>query len=88
MKNLSTADVVAAINEVLSIDVDERAREAGVETGTLELRHISFDSLAILELGILLEEVHDISVNPAIFPLTAGATVENLRDFINAQQRK
>ena len=88
MKNLSNADIVTAINEVLSIDVDERAREAGMETGALELRHISFDSLAILELGILLEEIHEISVNPAIFPLTAGATVENLREFINAQQRK
>jgi acyl carrier protein len=86
MKTISTADLVTAINEVLSIDVDERAREAGVETDTLALRHISFDSLAILELGILLEEVHDISVNPAIFPLTASATVEELRDFINAQQ--
>jgi len=88
MKIISIEEVVAAINEVLSIDLNERAKEAGVETGTLELRHISFDSLAILELGIHLEEVHEISINPAFFPLTASATVGDLRDFINAEHKK
>jgi acyl carrier protein len=88
MKIISINELVAAINDILLIDVNERAKEAGVEAGTLELRHLSFDSLAILELGILLEEIHEISINPAFFPLIASATVGDLRDFINAKHNK
>lgn len=84
MRTISTADVVKVIKEVLSIDVDQRASEAGVEIDSLALRTLSFDSLAILQLGIILEEAYAISINPAFFPLTATATVGELRDFINA----
>lgn len=82
-ETLSRAELASSMSQVLGFDVEEFSRKRGGDLLNFPLREMYFDSLTILEFGILLEDMFGVSVNPGQFSLTATTTVQELLDFIN-----
>jgi acyl carrier protein len=87
-RNLSLTELVASVSHVLGSDVEQFALRKGHDVAATPLREMSFDSLAILEFGIYLEETYGISVNPGQFTLAATTTIQDLLDFVNRNVSK
>jgi acyl carrier protein len=86
MVKFTQGELVMAVLSVLSRDLDEIEGAFGMAIRSIPLRKLNFDSLAILELVIALEESHGISLNPSDFALSAEATIDELLDYVNNRE--
>lgn len=83
-KPLNLANLLGEILEVTGADPDGENEIS--PTATTPLRELGFDSLALLELGIILEEKYSVSVNTASFRMPPNATADDLWKFLKNRQ--
>ena len=73
-----------AIVAVLGLD-DLGRLDARLAEGNPPLIEVGIDSLALVELGIVLEDDFGIVINPSDFELKVSSTYEDLLEFVLSQ---
>ena len=79
--NLTIENLLAEVLQ--TVGFLEEDSPSGAPSEATPLRDLGFDSLAGLELGIVLEEIYEISINVGAFSLQPTTSTTDLWAFIN-----
>ena len=79
--NLTIENLLAEVLQ--TVGFLEEDSPSGAPSEATPLRDLGFDSLAALELGIVLEEKYEISINAGAFSLQPTTSTTDLWAFIN-----